>query len=126
MTQWEKRVKLFQYIYSCLITDASEEEILNKHLNEAYEFDIYWLKVIEYIAFHYNEIVELITSNIAKTWTYDRLSYTDKAIMFCAIGEYRTHNIDKAIIIDQSLITAKNHHIDDSYKYINAILEKIL
>lgn len=126
MTQWEKRVKLFQYIYSCLILELSSNEILTKHLNEDYEFDAYWLKVIEYISSNYENIKNLISDNISKSWTYDRLSYTDKAIMFCAVGEQKVHNIDKAIIIDQSLITAKNHHIDDSYKYINAILEKIL
>lgn len=126
MTQWEKRVQLFQYIYSCLITDANKDEILNKHLEENYEFDAYWLKVIEYIANNYSKIVESISQNLSSTWTFDRISYTDKAVMFCAVGEFKTHNIDKAIVIDQSLITAKNHHIDDSYKYINAILEKIL
>lgn len=126
MRQWEKRVKLFQYIYSCMITDANQEEYLNNHLKEIYEFDAYWLKVIEYIAYHLDEIKNEIAKNIANTWTYDRLSYVDRAIMFCAIGEFRSHNIDKAIIIDQALVTAKNHHIDNSYKYINAILEKIL
>ena len=46
--------------------------------------------------------------------------------MLCAVAEFVVLEIPKNIIIDQSLITAKNYNIDDSYKYINAILEKIL
>ena len=46
--------------------------------------------------------------------------------MFCAVGEAKALDTPRAVVIDQALITAKQHHIDDSYKYINPILEKIL
>ncbi len=126
MTQWEKRVQLFQYLYSCLLLDATPEEILNNHLTQDFEFDADWLRVIEYIAEHFSEIQAQITQHLASSWTFERIPYVDKAVMFAAVGEFQILNTPKAVVIDQALITAKHHTVDDSYKYINAILQKIL
>ncbi len=126
MTQWEKRVKLFQYLYSCLILEASPSEMLTKHLEEDYDFDANWLKVLEYIVANFDNIKEAISKNLSASWTYERVSCVDKAVMMVAIGEANTLDTPRAVVIDQALITAKQYNIDDSYKYINAILEKIL
>ncbi len=126
MTQWEKRVQLFQYLYACLLLDATPEEILNNHLTQDFDFDAEWLQVIEYIANHFEEIKTNIANHLSSSWTYERLPYVDKAVMFAAVGEFHALNTPKAVVIDQALITAKHHTVDDSYKYINAILQKIL
>ncbi|MBO6041644.1 hypothetical protein J6P52_00460 [bacterium] len=44
----------------------------------------------------------------------------------CALGEYNILHTNKRIIIDQTLITAKRYSNPNAYKYINAILDKIL
>lgn len=126
MTQWEKRVDLFKYIYTCLIHEYNSEEIKMNHIEHSYDFEASYLKVIEYIAINFDDIKTKIINNINKTWTWERLSYVDRSIMLCSVAEFVVLEIPKNIIIDQSLITAKNYNIDDSYKYINAILEKIL
>lgn len=123
--QWEKRVELFQYIYSCLIQEKTPQEIINDALCE-YDFDAEYLSTVEYAANRWNEIINEITPLLSKSWNWERASFIDRAIMISAIAESRNLKIEKAIIIDQALITANQYNIDDSYKYINAILEKIL
>ncbi len=125
--QWEKRVNLFQYIFSCLFRNNSSEEIRANAL-EIFEFDADYLKCIEYYADHKEDIVKLLISNISQEWSWNNISFHDKAILIATVCESNVLKIAKIIMIDQAIITSKNFGIDDNpaYKFINAILEKVL
>ena len=124
LKQWEKRVQIVKFIYSYLIKQNS----INETKREAfgYDFDAYQLKVIEYCLDNFKEIRNLLNENVSDSWQFDRLNYVDQAILLEAYSEFKTENTDKAILIDQSVITAKKYSDDASYKYINAVLEKVL
>ncbi len=126
MKQWEKRVKLFELVYSALIRDISPNDLINFSFEQLYEWEADSLKILEYLVKEWDEIVALLRPNISSTWTWDRISYTDKAVLLVAVAENKALDTPKNVIIDQSLITAKNYSIDDSYKFINPILEKVL
>ena len=50
----------------------------------------------------------------------------DKSILIFAINEMFYGNLDKPIIIDESIRLAKKFSSPDSYKFLNATLDKIL
>ena len=50
----------------------------------------------------------------------------DKAILIFAINEMFYGDLDKPIIIDESIRLAKKFSSPDSYKFLNATLDKIL
>lgn len=124
-TQWEKRVDVTILIYQWLLLEFSNEELF-KIAFEQENFDADQMKIIEYLVVHKNDIVNLITPLLEKSWKWERLNFFDRAIMLEAYAEVEVLNTNKAIIIDQALITAKKYNIDDSYKYINPILDKVI
>ncbi len=125
--QWEKRVNLFQYIFSCLFVDNSSEQI-KKNAIDMFEFDADYLRCIEFFADNKEKIINLLINNISKDWSWNNISFHDKAVLIATVCEYNTLKLPKTILIDQAIITAKNFGIDDnpSYKFINAVLEKVL
>ena len=124
-TQWEKRVDVFLFTYSCLMNKKTNSAIL-KEAYEEKEFDANQMKIIEYYLANKDKIIELIAKNLSKTWTIDRLPETVIALLASSYCEFYAIKTDKKIIIDQALITA-NRYINTKIKsFINAILDKIL
>ncbi len=124
-TQWEKRVDVFLFTYSCLMNKKTNSAIL-KEAYEEKEFDANQMKIIEYYLANKDKIIELIAKNLSKTWTIDRLPETVIALLVSSYCEFYAIKTDKKIIIDQALITA-NRYINTKIKsFINAILDKIL
>jgi transcription termination factor NusB len=54
------------------------------------------------------------------------LPVTDLAVLFEAYSEFNTKKIDKKIIINESMKTAKKLGGEENKAYINAVLDKIL
>lgn len=125
LPQWQKRVQVVKFLYSFLIKQNSVERT-KKEAFEDYEFDAAQLKIIEYSLDHFHEIVDLLQSKISHSWQFNRLNYVDQAILIEAYAESQVEHTNKVILIDQSVITAKKYSDDTSYKYINAVLEKVL
>lgn len=127
LSQWEKRVLIFKFIYSLLIDEGlNSDEKINKLNNEIGDKDNYINSVIIDFIKNENEYIELVSRFLLKTWKITRVDYIDRAILFSSIGEYRVHKIDRKILIDQAIITAKKYSLDNSYKFINFILDKVL
>ena len=58
-TQWQKRVDLTQYLYSCLIKNLKDDELKQDFYNaDSYQFDANQLKTLEYFAANQNKIIE--------------------------------------------------------------------
>lgn len=125
--QWKKRVNLFRLVYSFLETNNSDVEIIS-NLEEddiiGENFKDQRL-ILKNIIDNLESYKELINKNL-KGWTFERISDVDKALFLCALGESDVLHTNKNIIIDQTIITAKRYSNPFSYKYINAILDRIL
>lgn len=126
-TQWKKRVNLFRLIYAFLQTNNSEQEIINNIDDDEIggETFVEQRKILKNIIDNFDKYKEIVNNNL-KNWSFDRISDVDKALFLCALGEYNVLHTNKRIIIDQTLITAKRYSNPNAYKYINAILDKIL
>lgn len=72
------------------------------------------------------EIDEEISKNLNK-WTLNRINLVAHAILLFSIGEYRnTDSCNKSEIINVAVNLAKKYLDDNDYKFINAILDKVL
>ncbi len=123
--QWEKRLDITTVIYQFILLEVTKEEIVETGFVE-FEFDANQMKILEYAIDHYQEIISLVSPLLEKTWRWERMNFFDRAIIVEAIAESRVADTPKKVIIDQALITARKYNIDDSYKYINAILDKVI
>lgn len=122
LKQWEKRIIIFQYIYSCLMKhDFNFNNIPDEIKNDQ---DIY--NVVKYALNNFSEIKKIIVSNLNENWNWDRVSEIDLSIIISAYSEYEVTKIDRKIIIDQAVVTSKNYSDEKSYKFINFILDRIL
>lgn len=59
------------------------------------------------------------------SWTFDRLNLVEQAILLEATSEIKTKLNEEAIVIDEAVIFAKEYCDDESYKFINGVLDKI-
>lgn len=128
LTQWEKRVAVFKFVYSILISDISKEESLMKFEQELKNTinDEYINTITLYFINNRNSLEEALEKHLLKNWTLERVDFIDKSIIYASISEYKSCDVKKNIIIDQAIITAKKYGIENSYKFINYILDKVL
>lgn len=124
--QWEKRVVVFKFIYSYLINDWDDVLYSEKANEEDILIDEYISKILLDILKNKNEYLDALNNNITKAWTMDRISIIDKSIILASCAEFFTHKIDKKIIIDEAIKTSKKYGEENSFKFINSILDKIL
>ncbi len=125
LTQWKKRVKLVKFIYNLLIKNLNKEQAIYESINH-FNLDVNQIKMVEYVIDNFSLIKNEINNYTSSTWTFDRLNYVDQAILIQSFAEHKINKTEKNIIIDQAIITSKKYSDKDNYKYINAILDKLI
>ena len=123
MTRHEYRLKLIFAIYQSLLLKKDLNVLINDSIPEVDQND-FVIKIKEDLLNHMNEYIEDISSHLVK-WTFDRLSFIDQAILLDSYAEYKTGLNNKNIIIDEAVRIAKEYSDDESYKYINGVLDKL-
>ena len=120
------REYLIQAIYQMLFSNDDIQKIIiqfkEEHKDKKVDFNEFSnsLKSIEK---NKKEIESEIKS--AKI-SSSNIELIDKAILIFAINEMFYGDLDKPIIIDESIRLAKKFSSPDSYKFLNAKLDKIL
>ena len=71
---------------------------------------------------HAQDAIEAI-SPLLKQWTFDRLGYIERAILILAYVQYKYLDTPKPIVIDIAVKLARRYADEDSYKFINAVLQ---
>jgi transcription antitermination factor NusB len=118
-------------VYQHLLVDSSLENIKSfladdKTLmgrKDLLEFSI-WLvdTVLQNKDTYQNEIEKYLK----KEWSFDRLSVMERAILLIATCELLESDVPKNIIINEAVINAKEFCDEDSYKFINGVLSKVI
>lgn len=75
---------------------------------------------------HEKSYVQLLSNYLKKDWTFDRLSVMERAILLIATCELLESELPKTIVINEAVVLAKRFCDDDSYKFINGILSRII
>lgn len=122
----------FYIIYQMLFLQRMEKEfniieIIEENLECSYDEAPLFIKdVVVQVAKHSNEIKDMIIPHL-KNWEYERINLLVISILMLAIGEYKfVGDVDKAVIINVAVDLCKKFAGEKDYRFVNAILDKIL
>ena len=82
------------------------------------------LNIIQKVLDERDKIDRLISNNLIG-WKLERLMPVDRTLLRMGVAE-SFFNTEKAILIDDVIRIAKKYGGEDSYKIINAILDKVI
>ncbi len=148
MSRRNGRVIAFQALYSWDVTKASLDDLLTfEWLQKDKEIDgsidpadqpvielsetskeerTFASIIIAGTISHIDEIDKLIESHLSSSWSMERISRVALAILRTSVYELLFQNgAETKIVIDEAVNIAKDFDTDDSYKFINAVLDKI-
>ncbi|HHX07340.1 MAG TPA: transcription antitermination factor NusB [Erysipelothrix sp.] len=82
-------------------------------------------RAIKYALDNQTDLIELIQDELLE-WSFERLGYVEQAILLLACGEAVVEATPKGILINEAVEMAKRFSDEDSYKLINATLDRVL
>ncbi len=120
------REYLIQAIFQMLFNDQKTSKIIKQfkeeHKSKKVDFKMFSMS-IKSIEKNKNKIENIIKSLNIKNSSIELI---DKSILYFAINEMLFGELDKPVIIDESLRLSKKFSSPNSYKFINASLDKFL
>ena len=143
MSRRNGRIIAFQALYSWDATKASLDDLMNfswlqkdselhsetpvaEPSETAKEERTFASLLIAGTIENIKEIDELIKEHLSASWSMERINKVTLAILRISIYEIKYQNfVPKKIVIDEAVNIAKDYGPDDSYKFINAVLDKI-
>lgn len=142
MSRRKSRIIAFQALYSWDVSKESVDDILSfswlqkdseikggveHNFSESEkEEQTFASFIIKGTIDHVDEIDELIKNHLSSSWSMERLNKVTLAILRISIYEmlYQQGSVPK-IVIDEAINIAKDYGPDDSFKFINAVLDNI-
>ena len=125
-TQIRTREYLIQAIYQYFFNNQEISDIVDQfkdeHKNKKVDIDTF-SSSIESIKNNKSEFKEILDSMNIKD---SNMNLIDKSILYFALNEMIYGELDKLVIIDESLRLSKKFSSPESYKFINANLDKYL
>lgn len=134
MSRRKGRVLAFQALYSYDVGEIPLEEILQFSWTKGdggagtfsqEECDFARL-IITGVVDHIEEIDAQIKQYLSQNWAFSRINKVSIAILRMSAYELLyQHDMRPSIVIDEAIDIAKEYGADDSFKFINAVLDKI-
>ena len=135
MSRRKGRILAFQGVYSWDVSKSALEDILNfswiqsdseKKVETPVDETAFASIIISGTIEHVNEIDELIKNHLSSNWTLERINKVSLAILRTSIYEMKFQaGSEPKIVIDEAVNIAREYGLEDSYKFINAVLDKI-
>lgn len=72
-----------------------------------------------------NEIKAVFQTNMPK-WRFDRLNALERAILLMSYTNAKVEQTEKRVVIDVAVRLAKKYLDKDDYKFVNAVLDKVI
>ena len=120
------REYLIQAIFQMLFSDQKASQIINQfkneHKNKKVDFALF-TNSLNSIQNNRRKIESILISLKIKD---SNIEIIDKSIMYFAINEMIRGDLDRPVVIDESLRLSKKFSSPESYKFINASLDKYL
>ena len=113
---------IYQYFFNNQDISDIVDQFKDEHKNKKVDFDTFSLS-LESIKNNQSEFKEILDSMNVKDSNMDLI---DKSILYFALNEMIYGELDKPVIIDESLRLSKKFSSPESYKFINANLDKYL
>ena len=113
---------IYQYFFNNQDISDIVDQFKDEHKNKKVDFDKF-SSSLESIQKNKSEFKEILDSMNVKDSNMDLI---DKSILYFALNEMIYGDLDKPVIIDESLRLSKKFSSPESYKFINANLDKYL
>ena len=113
---------IFQMLFNNQIADNIIAQFKEEHKTKKVDFDLFSKSLLS-IEKNIKKIESAINSLKIKN---SSLELIDKSILYFAINEMLFGELDKPVVIDESLRLSKKFSSPDSYKFINVSLDKFL
>ena len=99
--------------------------MVDSFTSENYEaIDPYYREIAAILSKREDEYIEMISKRLVN-WKFGRLSYVEQAILLLAAAEMQVKEVDDAIIINEAIELSKTFCDEDSFKYINGVLDHL-
>ena len=142
MSRRNGRIIAFQALYSWDVTKVPLEDLLSfswlekdseLHAEEQKELTdtakderTFATLIISGTIEHIEQIDEVIKEHLSANWSMERINKVALAILRVSIYELLYQpDAQIGIIIDEAVKISKNYGTDDSYKFINAVLDNV-
>ena len=109
-------------IYQYLLLGSDIEE-LKDNFSE-YENRDFFNLLINNVVYNLSVLKEEISTYLTD-WDFDRLNFVEQAILLIATCELRLQEVERAIVIDEAINLCKKFSDEESYRYINGVLDKL-
>ena len=113
---------IFQMLFDNQIADNIIVQFKEEHKTKKVDFDLFSKSLLS-IEKNIKKIESAMNSLEIKN---SSLELIDKSILYFAINEMLFGELDKPVVIDESLRLSKKFSSPDSYKFINVSLDKFL
>ena len=113
---------IFQYFFNDQDISVIVDQFKDEHKNKQFAY-YKFSSSIDSIQKNKSEFKEILDSMNVKDSNMDLI---DKSILYFALNEMIYGELDKPVIIDESLRLSKKFSSPESYKFINANLDKYL
>lgn len=113
-----------------MVTSIYRHLLLNRDLNDCFADDFrnddneFFTALKEDLLKNKDSYIAEIEPLLNK-WGFSRLGYLDQAILLLAASEIRSGINDKRIVIDEAIRIAKEYSEEESYKFINGVLDQL-
>ncbi len=126
MNRHELRKRMMFAIYQHrLLKEDLTKLMVDSFTSENYEaIDPYYREIAAILSKREDEYIEMISKRLVN-WKFGRLSYVEQAILLLAAAEMQVKEVDDAIIINEAIELSKTFCDEDSFKYINGVLDHL-
>ena len=123
LNRHDTREKIVFALYQHLLLKKDINACFDNNF-EVDDLDDYIRNIRQNVIDNEEKYIDEISGHLVK-WSFDRLNLVDQAILLEATSEIKLNLNEKAVIIDEAIILAKQYCDEESYKYINGVLDKI-
>ena len=112
-------------LYQYLLLKKDIREILEDLCEQPLEeIDPYILDCVIECLEQQEDYVRRIDKSL-KEWSFNRLGYIEQSILLLATHEILEGKADKAVVINEAIVMAKEFCDEPSYRLINGVLDEI-
>lgn len=120
---------IFEYLFYSNHKEISNKKPLEEIISDVMEVsfdecDLFFRAIIFETIKNKNEYINLINEKLNK-WTFDRLCLTDQAILLLFTSQIINKRVPLQVVIDVAVDLAHRYCDENSYKYINKVLDRI-
>lgn len=125
ISQHQKRIIIMEILYQYFLEQNNQADFEKYLTSIATEANQSQIATVKDILWYQTDLVAEIQKHLKTNWNFNNLKPTERAILILATYEILHTKTDKAIIINEAIILAKQYCNENAYKYINGVLDKI-